>query len=119
MLIGVCAALLLIAANEGYSQPTSDAATYLEEQANETSSGIAKEAAAEIDKPVLPSDTRSGSFLDTILEFVGLGGSSDPASQKSVNSTGTAEQYMDRVDDRRAAEASLRGSEKENRRSQA
>jgi hypothetical protein len=107
MLIGACAALLLIAANQGYSQPTPHAATWLEEQANETSSGIAKEAAAEIDKPVLPSDSRSGSFLDTILELLGLGGSSDSATQKSVNSSGTAERYMDRVDDRRAAEASL------------
>lgn len=105
VLIGVCAALLLIAASQGYSQPTPHAATWLDEQASETSSGIAKEAAAEIDKPVLPGDSPGGSFLDTILEFFGLGGSSDPTTQKSVS--GTAEQHMDRVDDRRAADASL------------
>jgi hypothetical protein len=107
MLVGACAVLLLIAASQGYSQPTSHAETWLEEQANETSSGIAKEAAAEIDKPVLPSDSPGGSLLDKILELLGLGGSSDPATQKSVNPSGTAEQHMDRVDDRRAADASL------------
>jgi hypothetical protein len=105
VLIGVCAALLLIAASQGYSQPTPHAETWLDEQASEASSGIAREAAAEIDKPALPGDSPSGSFLDTILEWLGLGGSSDPTTQKSVG--GTAEQHMDRVDDRRAADASL------------
>jgi hypothetical protein len=107
MLVGVCAALLLIAASQGYSQPTSNAATWLEEQANETSSGIAREAAAEIDKPVLPSDSESSSILDKILDLLGLGGYFGTPANDPVKSSGRAEEHLERLDDRRAANASL------------
>jgi hypothetical protein len=107
MLIGVCAALLLIAANQGYSQPTSRAATWLEEQAKETSSGIAKEAAAEIDKAVLPGDSESGSILDKILDLLGLGGYFGTPANDPAKSSARAEEHLELLDDRRAANASL------------
>lgn len=103
MLIGACAALLLIAANQGYAQPTSRAAEWLDEQAKETSSGIAKEATAEIDKSVTPGDSESSSILDKILDLLGLGTpTSDPAK-----SGARADEHLERLDDRSRANASL------------
>jgi len=107
ILAGICTAVLVIAAAQGNAQPTSNTATWLDDEAKTTSSGIAADAAKDIDKHIVPSDSGSGSFLDTILEFLGFTTSSDSATQKSANPGGTAEEHMDRVDDRRAANASL------------
>jgi hypothetical protein len=107
ILAGICTAVFVIAAAQGNAQPTSNTATWLDDEAKTTSSGIAADAAKDIDKHMVPGDSGSGSFLDTILEFFGLTTSSDPATQKSANPGGTAEEHMERVDDRRAADASL------------
>jgi hypothetical protein len=108
ILVGLFAASLSIAAPQGHSQRTSHTATWLEDEAKTASSGIAADAAKDIDKHVLPSDSGGSSFLGTILDLLGLGGYFDSAAQDSVKSGGTAERHMERVDDRRAADKSLR-----------
>lgn len=107
ILVGICAAVLVIAAAQGHAQPTSNTAAWLEEEAKTTSSGIAADAAKDIDKHIVPSSSGDGSILDTILDLLGLGGYFGSPAQDSIKSSGTAEEHMERVDDRRAASASL------------
>jgi hypothetical protein len=107
MLIGICAAVLLTAASQGHAQPTSNTATWLEEEAKTTSSGIAADAAKDIDKHIVPSSSGDSSILDTILDLLGLGGYFGSPTQDSIKSSGTALEHLERVDDRRAASATL------------
>ena len=106
-LILVGAALLLLAAAPGYSQPASHTAKWLEDEAEATSSGVAAEVANDADKHIVPAGSDSGSILDTILEIVGFKGSPEIAAP---DSGGTADRHLDRVDDRRAAEINLRAA---------
>lgn len=107
ILAGICAVVLAIAAAHGHAQSTSNTATWFEEEAKNTSSGIAVDAAKEIDKHIVPSGSDDGSILDTILDFLGLGGYFGSSMQDSIKSGATAEAHMERFDDRRAASASL------------
>ena len=107
ILVGICTAVLVIAAAQGHAQPTSHTSEWLKEEAKNTSSGIAADAAKEIDKHIAPSSSGEGSILDTILDLLGLGGYFGSPTQDSTKSGQTAEAHMERVDDRRAASASL------------
>jgi hypothetical protein len=107
MLIGICAAVLLASASQGHAQPTSNTATWFEEEAKITSSGIATDAAKDIDSHIVPSSSGEGSILDKILDLLGLGGYFGSPTQDSIKSSGTADEHMERIDDRRAASASL------------
>ena len=104
---GICAAVLAVAAAQGHAQPTSHTAEWLDEEAKTTSSGIAADAAKDIDKHIVPSSSGDGSILDTILDLLGLGGYFGSPTQDSITPSGIAEEHMERVDDRRAASASL------------
>lgn len=107
MLIGICAALLLTAASQGHAQPTSNTAAWFEEEAKTTSSGIATDAAKDIDKHIAPSSSGDGSILDTILDLLGLGGFFGSPTLDSTKSSGTADEHLERLNDRPGASASL------------
>lgn len=107
ILAGICAAILVIAAAQGHAQPTSHTAEWFEEEAKTTSSGIAADAAKDIDKHIVPSSSGDGSILDTILDLLGLGGYFGSPTQDSIKSSGTALEHLERVDDRRSASATL------------
>jgi hypothetical protein len=107
ILVGICTAVLVIAAAQGHAQPTSNTAEWFEEQAKTTSSGIAADAAKDIDKHIVPSSSGDGSILDTILDLLGLGGYFGSPTPDSIKSGGTAEAHLESLDDRRAASASL------------
>lgn len=107
ILVGICTAVLVVAAALGHAQPTSNTAEWLEEEAKTTSSGIAADAAKDIDKHIVPSSSGDGSILDAILDLLGLGGYFGSPTQDSIKSSGTAEEHLERVDDRRGASASL------------
>jgi hypothetical protein len=108
LLAGICTAVLVIAAAQGHAQPTSDTAQWFEDEAKTTSSGIAADTAKDIDKHIQPSDPGSGSILDTILDLLGLGGYFDSAPQDSTKPGGAALEHLERADDRRGADNSLR-----------
>src|SRR5262245_54542028 len=107
ILAGICTAVLIVAAAQGNAQPTSNAATWLDDEAKTTSSGIAADAAKDIDKHIVPSDSESGSILDKILDLLGLGGYFGTPTSDPVKSSATADEHLERLDDRSRANASL------------